>query len=374
MDKKILNIVITGGPCGGKTTALGELANLLRSYGYTVYICSETATELISGGIKPYGDNKLELADFQELLLDAQIYKEKIRREAARRCPNDKVAILYDRGILDNRAYIDYETFGSFLVPRGMTESGILSSYDMVIHLVTAAIGREECYTTDNNVARTETVEEAREMDYKTMKTWMNHPNQRIISNDTLFDEKIEKVKNCIRAYLGEKEVIKRERYLLDINTINLQEFKNKYDVIEEHIEEFVDSYDDVHDVMYSKSTISGSNFYLRTSNEYDPKYPATVSKPIRGRDYDEAEAKMKGAKLHKIRYNFIDNHERFRLDYYYVGDNCFTILERDVSQIRRKSLPAFVKNAVNITNNRDYNDDSIFIDYNIGMVYKKIK
>ena len=72
MDKKILNIVITGGPCDGKTTALDELTKLLRSYGYTVYLVNETATELITDGIRPFGDNALPLKDFQEFIFDAQ--------------------------------------------------------------------------------------------------------------------------------------------------------------------------------------------------------------------------------------------------------------------------------------------------------------
>jgi hypothetical protein len=36
-----------------------------------------------------------------------------------------------------------------------------------VIHLVTAAIGAEKYYTTENNAARTETKEEARALDIK---------------------------------------------------------------------------------------------------------------------------------------------------------------------------------------------------------------
>jgi len=39
--------------------------------------------------------------------------------------------------------------------------------YDAVIHLVTAAIGAEQFYTTENNAARTEGVELARKIDGK---------------------------------------------------------------------------------------------------------------------------------------------------------------------------------------------------------------
>ncbi len=374
MDKKILNIVITGGPCGGKTTALDELTKLLRSYGYTVYLVNETATELITDGIRPFGDNALPLKDFQEILLDAQLSKESVRREAAKRCPNDKVAIIYDRGVLDNRAYIDNKTFQGFLKKRNISESDILSSYDVVIHLVTAAIGKEEFYTTLNNTARTETVKEAQKVDNKTKQTWKNHPNLAIISNDTLFDEKITKAKNVIRTYLGEKEVIRKERYLVDINSLDLDEFKNKYEVIEELIEEFVDNYDIIHDNMYSKSTINGSSYYTCTSNEYDFKYPATICRPITKTEYELALSKIKGDVIKKIRYNFIDNGERFRLDIYSLGSKYFVILERDVSIVNKKDMPEGIKIIMDITNKRDYNDDSIFIDYNINKIYAKKK
>ena len=45
--KKILRIVITGGPCGGKTSALNGIADMLEKEGYTVisYYDGETAIE-----------------------------------------------------------------------------------------------------------------------------------------------------------------------------------------------------------------------------------------------------------------------------------------------------------------------------------------
>ena len=49
--KKIHNIVITGGPCGGKTTALEKISKTFREMGYLVLIVNETATELIRDGI-----------------------------------------------------------------------------------------------------------------------------------------------------------------------------------------------------------------------------------------------------------------------------------------------------------------------------------
>jgi hypothetical protein len=59
------------------------------------------------------------------------------------------------------------------------------------VHLVTAAIGAEKYYTTENNAARSETLEEARALDFKILNTWVGHPNIRIIDNSTDFQGKI---------------------------------------------------------------------------------------------------------------------------------------------------------------------------------------
>ena len=52
-DKKITKIVITGGPCAGKTTAMSWIQNAFTKKGYAVLFVDETATQLISGGAAP---------------------------------------------------------------------------------------------------------------------------------------------------------------------------------------------------------------------------------------------------------------------------------------------------------------------------------
>ena len=51
--KEILKIVITGGPCAGKTSALRRIKERYSKLGFEVVHIPETATELISGGISP---------------------------------------------------------------------------------------------------------------------------------------------------------------------------------------------------------------------------------------------------------------------------------------------------------------------------------
>ena len=49
----ITKIVITGGPCAGKSTAMSWVQNAFSQMGYRVLFVPETATELISGGVAP---------------------------------------------------------------------------------------------------------------------------------------------------------------------------------------------------------------------------------------------------------------------------------------------------------------------------------
>ena len=183
-------IAITGGPCAGKTTAMEKIVQEFTERGYKVFVVNETATDLINGGIKPFGDNPLDILDFQRCVLEQQLAKEKLFDRIANSYQQDTI-ILCDRGILDNRAYITDEQFKQLLKEYELNEMEIMSSYDMVIHLVTAADGAVEAYTTANNTARTETPEQAIKADRKTLNSWIGHKKIEIIGNEGSFDEKI---------------------------------------------------------------------------------------------------------------------------------------------------------------------------------------
>ena len=52
-EANVKKIVLTGGPCAGKTTALTWINNYFSNRGYNVLFVPETATELISNGVAP---------------------------------------------------------------------------------------------------------------------------------------------------------------------------------------------------------------------------------------------------------------------------------------------------------------------------------
>lgn len=56
--------------------------------------------------------------------------------------------------------------------------------YDAVIHLVTAAKGAPDFYTVDNNATRTETPEQAIQVDDATRRAWLGATHWRMIGNE----------------------------------------------------------------------------------------------------------------------------------------------------------------------------------------------
>lgn len=199
----ITKIVITGGPCGGKSSALRHIREAFEPLGYCVLTVPETASELIGGGVAPWtcGTNTA----YQICQMKLQLYKERIFDEAARSMvgtDGQKILIVCDRGAMDNKAYIE-DAFDEVLLAVGESEESLLRRYDAVFHLVTAAKGAETFYTKANNAARTEPPEEAAALDDKVLSAWKGHPYLRVVDNSTDFDGKLARLNQEIRTFLA---------------------------------------------------------------------------------------------------------------------------------------------------------------------------
>lgn len=212
-EKKIMKIVITGGPCAGKTTAMSWIQNAFTKKGFAVLFVDETATQLISGGAAPWLSTSGR--DFQRWLMQLQLDKEKAFTEIGKTMNNQKILIVCDRAALDNRAYMSDADFRYVLNALNTNEVALRDQYDAVFHLVTAAKGAERFYTLANNAARTETPEEAVALDDKLIAAWTGHPHLRVIDNTTDFDTKMRRMIGEITAFLGEPEPLEIERKFL---------------------------------------------------------------------------------------------------------------------------------------------------------------
>ena len=209
MEKRIIKIVLTGGPAAGKTTLTSQIMKLFKQEdGWRVITIPETATELISGfGIKPFG-NCMSMLAFQDFVIADQIHKEKLALDAAQIVPEDRILIIYDRALMDDKAYISDEEFAATIAKFGRTEAEVLANYDLVLHLVTCAKGAEFAYNLGNE-ARTESLEYAREMDDRTLRAWSAHPNLKIIDNSVNFADKIQRaLQEIYRAASGAQDEV----------------------------------------------------------------------------------------------------------------------------------------------------------------------
>ena len=204
-DKRITKIVITGGPCAGKTTGMKWIRERIAKLGYSVVFIPETATELISGGVAPWTMNTV--LDYQLCQMKLQSEKERIFAEAASKLSDaDKILLVCDRGAMDNKAYMTDGDFKSALALLNIREEDMMKEYDAVFHLATAAKGGEKFYTLSNNEARTESVDEAVALDCRLISAWEKHPYFKLVRESENFEEKMEMLVCEISQFLEKAE------------------------------------------------------------------------------------------------------------------------------------------------------------------------
>lgn len=310
---RIWQFVITGGPCAGKTTALSVLEQALTQKGYKVIIVAETATELISSGICPW---EMETEQFQSILIDRSLNKEATTRKAASYLEKD-VVIFYDRGLLDNKAYMPQEVFDKILSNINLTEIDVRDEYDAVFHLVTAADGAEEAYTCANNKARTETLEQAKALDKVTRNSWIGHQHLRVIDNSTNFDDKIGKLIKEVCSTMGIPVPLEIERKYLIRKPTEMELAKitgiTKVSIMQTYlhsddpnVERRVRQRGDGHSFSYYYTEKKDVTGVARTENE----------RKITQREY--ISLLVKGEKsVRKDRYCFLYKNQYFELDVY---------------------------------------------------------
>ena len=357
--QKITKIVLTGGPCGGKTTAMNWIQNHFQKYGYKIIFVPETATELITSGLKPW-EAKTNV-DFQSVLFDLQLAKEKIYEEGARKLPNDKILIVYDRGILDNKAYMTKRDFEYILKSKKLSEIKLRDSYDAVFNLVTAAKGAKECYNLDNP-ARTDTIEDATKLDDALIASWTGHPHFRIIDNSTDFDTKMKRLLKEIASVLGEPDPYEIERkFLIEMPDLNYLESLPNCEKVQ-IVQTYLKSADDEEIRVRQRGSEAGFT-YSKTK-----KIEVTNTKRIEKEErltQDEyirelLNADSEKGQIVKDRYCLSYNNQYFEIDIYpFWKDKA--IIEIELSSENQKiDLPSFIKPIDEVTEDLRYRNSEI--------------
>lgn len=230
-------IVLTGGPCAGKTTALALLKQWLEDRGFTVITLWETARTLIEAGfsardIHLYKDS---LA-WQKVHFSLQCENETHVAQAIADLKTEKpIVLLLDRSILDCRGFLPTTLSQQLFEYFHITVAQAFARYDMVIHMQTAAIGAEEFYTVANDAARTETPEEARNVDQALWYAYQGHPHHVLIDNSTGIDQKIRRVLDATARVIGIPEPMEIERKWV-VQDITVPDYATRVTIIQHYL------------------------------------------------------------------------------------------------------------------------------------------
>lgn len=220
----IKRIVLTGGPCAGKTTALVRIREHFSSLGYKVFTVQEVPTMITQTGWNYLTDNKKFYYEGRLVILQMQLaLEDSVQRMAETVAPDKPCVIICDRGTMDISTYISHEIWEDICGKVGYTTEELRNRYDAVLHLVTAADGAEEFYTIETNANRYEQANEeglkiARMLDHKVFDAWFTHPHVRVIDNSSDFDLKLNRVLTEISQVLELPLPVKEERkYIVEL-------------------------------------------------------------------------------------------------------------------------------------------------------------
>jgi len=362
----IKRIVLTGGPCAGKTTALSRIEQDLCEKGYKVFIVGESATELIRGGIFP-NESSVGMLEFQKLIMFYQYQKEDIYDRAVMKSKDENIVIIYDRGLLDNKSYINDEEFEIVLndlssyLGKKVSEIDLASRYDMIIHLVTSA-GRRG-YSLESNQARYESEDEALLLDKRTMNAWIVHNNLQIVDNTDDFDEKMNKVISLIHGCLGEESLIRREKKFIvqaDISKELVEKFNGLESIIEQY---YIENDMDESEIRLRKINYDfGCNYYYVVQNALENGIKKVlVEKKISEQEFNRLVNSNVISMINKKRISFTYEKQFCKLDLFSDGLMVLEVILND------EKMEVLIPDCFKVI--REVTDDKDYKNINLGII-----
>lgn len=370
---EIKKIVLTGGPCAGKTTAKDVLTKELESIGYKVFFVTETATEILNMGANPntLGGGSKGLYLFQKAIFELQERKEEAIENMVANFPADKKVIIYDRGLTDGKGFGGKKIYDQILYEENRNEFAIRDRYDAVFHLVTAAKGAEAFYGNATNEVRMENVAEARQVDDNIISAWTGHPHLRVIGNNgRTFDQKIGDLVKGVKHFLGEPVAKEIEKKFL-IKYPNLLQLQLMTNCQVSHITQVYLKSKDGYDrrirqreqegyitYTYTEKKSIGGSLFTREENE----------KQITAKEYNllMKEADWEKNVITKDRYNIVEGETTYEIDVYPFWDDR-AILEIEMEDEKEDIvIPDFVEVVRDVTEESAYKNSSLAKSHSI--------
>jgi CYTH domain-containing protein/predicted ATPase len=369
MGEGITEIVLAGGPAGGKTSCLAALSAKLSDWGFRPLVVPELATTLITGGLADIGTiagrdpghfRDIEVAMLRMMRANRLGYQALAQTFVDR---GEKVVILYDRAEADVAAYVGQAVFALLCQNAGLSLLEVRDSYDAVIFLVTAADGAEASYTTANNVARRESLKEAREIDLRTRRAWQGHPHLRVIDNSTDFQGKIARTLAAVARVLGIPEPLEIERKFL-LAAAPTPAVLEELGAVPVEIEQtYLLSSDPTLERRVRRRGPEGhAAYYYTEKRRIDERTRTERERLLSPAQYlgllDEVDPSRRP--IRKIRYHFVAGYAYFELDIYTDSAGLCTVEVELISADTPVSLPDELGPAREVTGDSAYSNSSL--------------
>ena len=195
-----MEVVLTGGPGGGKSVILSQLAPALQPLKIMTVGEVPTFLALALPNFLDISAKQAEAFDhFQQALLRLEIATKKECRQLGRNLDVD--IIVFDRSEIDAEFFWGAEKLRRALQKEGISREEVLSSYDLILHLQSVAVTEpEQLRRADNNPIRSSDPHHAQEAEKKAWETWEKEGAQLIPSQKNL-EDKTAAVAKAIKTY-----------------------------------------------------------------------------------------------------------------------------------------------------------------------------
>lgn len=360
----IKRIVLTGGPCAGKTTALVRIVDHFSNLGFKVFTVPEVPTMYSQGGWSYLTPNPKLYYEGELAILQTQLALEDSFVRLAETCTKPTFVVC-DRGSMDISAYISPDIWKELCQKCGTTANELRHRYDAVLHLVSAADGAEQYYTVATNSARYEQANEeglqlARDLDKKVNRAWTGHPHLRVINNHDNFDTKINRVIMEISNVLGLPQPVSEERVYIVELTGELPE------CVESEITQTYLVADPDCEVRLRRRSWQGETVNVhKTKKRISSREVLETERQVSNALYESLlqQADPYRATIRKTRRSFIWKGQYFEIDTFHAPVDNLVILEtKGVAQQESVNFPPFIRVIKDVTGNQQ------FYNYNIAL------
>lgn len=354
---EIKKIVLTGGPCAGKTTAMVRIIEHFTSLGFKVFTIPEIPTIFSQAGMNYLTDNKGLFYEGEKATLELQLGFEDRFMRMAGEC-HEPTIVVCDRGAMDISAYMQPEMWEEITAAVGTSTQELRQRYDAVLHLVSAADGAEQFYTTATNAVRYEQMNEeglrmARELDKKVIKAWTGHPHLRVINNHEDFNKKLNRVILEISHVLGlPQPIIEERKYIVEL--IGEIPDCTESDIVQTYLVAEPGCEIRLRRRGWQGSFVNVHTTKKRTENNKVLETERQVSNSLYESLLQQADPYRQSIRKH--RKSFIWKGQYFELDTYYEPVDHLMILEtKGVADQESVKFPPFIRVIEDITGNKRY-------------------